>query len=412
MRERFARLAAWAVERPTQVVVAAALLTLIGAIAALRLAPDASIDSLVDRGSSTYAATQQFHRQFGDDPAVILVKDDLGRLLLTPQRDRLLALEGCLAGKAPGGRVFQGKPAPAPCARIAALRPSFAVYGPATFLNQFALRASELYTQQRAQAEAAARAAGRRAAARAKRQGFNAAGQTRAAKIAGYAVMEQFKRTLGELATRVGETGLPSLSNPRFVSSVVFDPRRTGHVPKARFSSLFPSPSSALIYIRLRPGLSAAESDRAISLYREAVADPHFRLHGGTYVVSGVPVVVEGLADELASQTFILLAVAVAVMAITLALVFRPPLRLLPLALALSATAIAFGSLSLAGGALTMAAIAVLPVLIGLAVDYAIQLQARFQESVGSGTRPVRAAIEAAGAVTVKSTSPEAPVAA
>jgi uncharacterized protein len=398
VRKRFARLAAWAVERPTQVVVAAVLLTLIGAIASLRLAPDASIDSLVDRGSSAYAATQQFHRQFGDDPAVVLVKDDLGRLLLTPQRDRLLALEGCLAGKTPGGRILQGKPAPAPCARIAALRPSFAVYGPATFLNQFALRASQLFVQQRAQAEAAARAAGKRAAARAKRQGYNTAGQAQAAKIAAYAVLQQFQRSLGELATRVGETGLPSLSNPRFVSSVVFDPRLTGNVPKAQFSSLFPSPDSALIYVRMRPGLSTAERDRAISLYREAVADPHFRLHGGSYVVSGVPVVVEGLAAELSSQTFILLAVALAVMAITLALVFRPPLRLLPLALALSATAVAFGALSLAGGALTMAAIAVLPVLIGLAVDYAIQLQARFNESVASGSRPVRAAIEAAGA--------------
>jgi hydrophobe/amphiphile efflux-3 (HAE3) family protein len=39
-----------------------------------------------------------------------------------------------------------------------------------------------------------------------------------------------------------------------------------------------------------------------------------------------------------------------------------------------------FGALSLAGGSLTMASIAVLPVLIGLAVDYAIQFQARFDE--------------------------------
>ena len=51
-----------------------------------------------------------------------------------------------------------------------------------------------------------------------------------------------------------------------------------------------------------------------------------------------------------------------------------------------------FGILSIAGGSLNMAAIAVLPVLIGLAVDYAIQLQARFNERVEAGSRPVRAA--------------------
>ena len=37
-------------------------------------------------------------------------------------------------------------------------------------------------------------------------------------------------------------------------------------------------------------------------------------------------------------------------MALVLALVFGPPLRLLPLALALAATAVTFGLLSLVGG--------------------------------------------------------------
>ena len=37
-----------------------------------------------------------------------------------------------------------------------------------------------------------------------------------------------------------------------------------------------------------------------------------------------------------------------------------------------------------------------LPVLIGLAVDYAIQFQARFREALGEGSSPPRAAVEAA----------------
>src|SRR6185437_13240357 len=43
-------------------------------------------------------------------------------------------------------------------------------------------------------------------------------------------------------------------------------------------------------------------------------------------------------------------------------------------------TALTFGALSLAGASLTVASIAVLPVLVGLAVDYAIQFQSRVQE--------------------------------
>ena len=58
-----------------------------------------------------------------------------------------------------------------------------------------------------------------------------------------------------------------------------------------------------------------------------------------------------------------------------------------------------FGALSLAGGTLTMASIAVLPVLIGLAVDYSIQFQARFDEAVPlSGAPPETAAPAAAAA--------------
>ncbi len=85
-------------------------------------------------------------------------------------------------------------------------------------------------------------------------------------------------------------------------------------------------------------------------------------------------------------------------MALMLALVFTPPLRLLPLGIGLAASAIAFGALALFGGTLTMAVIAGLPILIGLAVDYAIQLQARFVEARRSGSSPARAAAEAAAA--------------
>ena len=69
-------------------------------------------------------------------------------------------------------------------------------------------------------------------------------------------------------------------------------------------------------------------------------------------------------------------------MAATLGLVFNGRPRMLPLALALLAAAITFGALSAAGASLTMASIAVLPVLVGLAVDYAIQFQARGEEEL------------------------------
>ena len=403
MRDLLARIAGRAVERPTPVIVAAVLLTLIGAVAALRLQADRSPDSLVNRGSGTYAATQTFYDQFGGEPVEVLVKGDLRQLLLTDNVGRLLALEGCLSGKVQGGRVINGQPAPPACAAIAQLDPSTVVFGPATFLNQFAIQANKLLGQETQATSIEARRAAQRAAAQAKKNGLSVTAQQQAALAAGQQVLTQLQQRLVNLALQYGQTGLPRLNDPRYVSSVICDDRLPECTPKARLSGIVPSSDAALISVRLRPGLSDSQRSEAISLFREAVADPTFRLHKGaafgtqpSYVVSGVPVVFEGLAQELSTQIFILLAAALAAMVITLAAVFRSPLRLLPLAIALGATGIVFGFLSLAGGSLTMASIAVLPVLIGLSVDYAIQFQARFLEAVRAGSSPPRAAVEAA----------------
>jgi hydrophobe/amphiphile efflux-3 (HAE3) family protein len=55
-----------------------------------------------------------------------------------------------------------------------------------------------------------------------------------------------------------------------------------------------------------------------------------------------------------------------------------------PLAVALAAVALTFGLMALVGAPLTMASIAVLPVLLGLGVDYAIQYQARIPDPPGA----------------------------
>ncbi len=98
--------------------------------------------------------------------------------------------------------------------------------------------------------------------------------------------------------------------------------------------------------------------------------------------------VLDGLASTITSSIAVLLVVALVVMAMTLLLVFRSRLRLLPLAIALAACGITFGLVSLFGGSLTMASIAVLPILIGLAVDYAIQFQSRVDEARAAGRGP------------------------
>ena len=201
------------------------------------------------------------------------------------------------------------------------------------------------------------------------------------------------------MATKYGITSAPSITNEEFVSTVVFDLAKARGTPKARLAYLFPNSHAAQIVIRLKPDLSEAERHRAIGLIKEAVAEttprkacgeggkaaPCFALSDGEYVVSGAPVVVDAVARALKDALLLLFGVAIVVMAIVLLLAFRCRLRLLPLALALASAAIVFGLLDLVGGRLTMASVAVLPILIGLAVDYAIQFQARLDEVQATG---------------------------
>ena len=396
VRNLLARIAGWCVERPVPVLAAAVLVTLVAAIGALMLEADASERQLVDTGSETFAANEDFKREFGDYAVAVLVRGDLQKLVLTSDLRTLLGLEACLSGNTPGGQVEADQPAPAPCATLAETKPAKVVYGPATFLNQAAIQAGKIVRGEARAAVKQAQVAAAKAAATARRQGASAADQQAAAQATANEVINGFYQQMLQVAAQYGQSlGPPSINDPRFVSSVVFDSRASGQ-PKPKFSYLFPSADSALISVRLRPDLSESERRAAITLIREAVADPAFQLKDASYVVGGEPVVVADLTDDLSAKVFVLLAIAFVVMAIVLLTLLRPPLRLLPLGIALGSAAITFGGLAAFGGSLTLGSLAVMPVLIGLAVDYAIQFQARFGEARDSGSSPPAAAVSAA----------------
>lgn len=379
-----ARIVGAITRRPLAVLGLTAVVALAGAVLALRLEPSASIDTLVDRGSESFKETERFKQDFGDEAVLVLVQGELSRTVLTEDLGRLLRLEGCLSGNVPDTEQGLGMLPPV-CREIAELDPAKVVFGPATFVNTAVNRIGSEFTRRDRRSRRQARQAAAAARRLSQRRGDPPAQQERLAEAASSAVRTQFTQQILQLALRYGISGVPRIDDPSFVSSLVFASGEVG-VPKSRFAYLFPSKNAAMITIRMRPDLSDAERRRAIGLFREATGEKLFRpRQGARYIVTGLPVVVEGLADAVQNAILVLLGAALVLMAATLALVFRSRLRLLPLGLALAAAAMTFGALSLAGGTLTMASIAVLPVLIGLAVDYAIQFQARFDEAVEKG---------------------------
>ncbi len=170
--------------------------------------------------------------------------------------------------------------------------------------------------------------------------------------------------------------------------------------PKQRFAYLFPGREAALVSVRMRAGLSEAQRAHTIALVRRALAMPQWRLqHGERYLLTGEPVIVSDLTGSITHSIELLLVAVLLAMAATLSLIFRGRPRLLPLAIAVLAAALTFGALAAVGASLTVAQVAVLPVLVGLAVDYAIQFQSRVQEVREEGERDVGVAIQRAAAV-------------
>jgi uncharacterized protein len=381
-----------AARRPLVTGLIVVALTLVGAAFALRLHPSARTDTLVGRGSDAYAATTELHSRFGDDPVIVLIRGDLRRTVLTDDLERVVGLEGCISGRVPAKVTPRGG-RNGPCAKLSRLnpRPVKVVYGPGTFINESAGQIADAFNKTKNEKTQEAQQAAQAAYKIARSQGYSVRRAKKAASEASSLVYTEFIRDAGKLALQYKLTGIPRINDPNFVNTLVFENTNHPCKPKARFAYLFPTCDSALIQARLRPDLSDAQRTQAIALIRQAVRMPDWRLRGGQqYVVTGAPVVVSDLSDTLVSSVKTLLIAALLVMALMLALVFRARLRLLPLAIAVAAVAITFGALSAAGASLTMASIGVLPVLLGLAVDYAIQMQSRVLEEGGDSERVAR----------------------
>ena len=413
MRERFEGLASAAARRPALTLGIVLALAVGGGLLALRLEPDASTGTFVSSSTSSFQATTGDHRHFGGDAVVVLIREPLTDLVETKDLATVSQLEACLAGQvivanqtlgsftpATGSQRAYGGPN-SPCGHLMRAKPVQVVYGPGTFLNRAVAAVSQQVQSMIGSANQSVKSYEQAAYQLALAKHLSRKQASAAATAAGQLAYQQQIQQLEQLAVQSGLNGIPRIDDPTFIRQVVFDPTRGVNQPKARFSYLFPTAGSALIQARLKPGLTSAQQANAISWIRQAVRMPAFRLgYGGNYTVSGVPVVVNDLAGTITGSIAALLGAALLVMAATLLIVFRSRLRLLPLAIALAAVGITFGATSLLGGSLTLASIAVLPVLIGLAVDYAIQFQSRVQEArrseQGAGLTADRAIARAA----------------
>jgi predicted RND superfamily exporter protein len=119
------------------------------------------------------------------------------------------------------------------------------------------------------------------------------------------------------------------------------------------------------------------------------------------FTIAGAPLLVQGVAGTMTHLLLALFPIAFLVMLLLLLGVFRVRGRIWPLVAAGGAALLTIGGGLLLGVSVSPAVLAGVPVLVGLGVDYAVQLVARFSEERGRGL-----GLEAALRVTLGSSGP------
>jgi hypothetical protein len=144
--------------------------------------------------------------------------------------------------------------------------------------------------------------------------------------------------------------------------------------------AVFPDKHHALIVVRLVGNASLSGEGAGSVLVKDLVAKSS--LTGVNPVVTGAPVLLKQINDYLRGGMLTLGAIAVAIMTVILLVLFNVRWRLLPLAVILFGVTWAFGLAGYLGIPLSLVTIAGLPILLGIGIDYAIQMHARVEEEV------------------------------
>ncbi|MCU1496739.1 MAG: hypothetical protein JWM47_692 [Acidimicrobiales bacterium] len=178
-----------------------------------------------------------------------------------------------------------------------------------------------------------------------------------------------------------------SLANPEWVDVLLRDNK--GNIRKPLRSSFFDDTHAQMI-VRLKGNADVVAEGRGATIVKAAWANQE--IEGGSTLVTGAPVLLKDINDYLRGGILKLGALAVAIMVGILLLFFKVRWRLLPLAVVLVGVLWAFGLAGWIGIPLTIVTIAGLPVMLGVGVDYAIQMHARIEEEViiDRATHPIQ----------------------
>lgn len=168
-----------------------------------------------------------------------------------------------------------------------------------------------------------------------------------------------------------------NLDNPDWINFLIHN--NDGTIRRS-LGTFFPDEQHATMIVRLTGNASIEVEGEGATAVKEAWAAQE--IDGATVTVTGAPVLLKDLNDYLRGGLVTLGGLAIAAMAVLLVLLFNVRWRLLSLGVVLVGVLWTFGLAGYLGIPLSVVTIAGLPVLLGMGIDYAIQMHSRVDEEV------------------------------
>lgn len=310
-----------------------------------------SQDTMVSPDSEIYQVNQRYQRSFGGEVMIVLFEGDIHRLVTPENRAELDRLTRALERT---GRFH-------------------AIIGPDTVLefaaDQIEVSAPLVIAAHQRDLEAATNEEERER------------------------IAAEFQARVAADGQRLVAAGDLSLENPAFVDFLLLG--ADGEIREAQRGA-FPDGEHALLVLRLRGNLSLDDQAKTVTEVNRMLDDARFT--GLDATATGTAALLKEINDRMRNDMARTGLLALVVMVVVLLVVFRARWRLLPLPLVAIGMVWAFGAFGYLGIPLNMVTISGLPILVGLGVDFAIQVHARYEEKgTGGEAEPLPAALASIG---------------
>ena len=181
-----------------------------------------------------------------------------------------------------------------------------------------------------------------------------------------------------------------NLDNPAWVDVLLHD--NQGKIRKSLLTS-FPDETHAQLVVRLQGNASIEDEGLASDLVVGTLAERDWE--NATTTTTGAPVLLKDINDYLRGGFLSLGGIALVIMGAILLTLFAVRWRLLPLGAVFLGVVWAFGVAGFVGLRLSVMTIAGLPVLLGVGIDFVVQLHSRVEEEarIDRSGHPVRDAL-------------------